>query len=61
MAVVWGGGYWTEDALMTSIKYGNGCETFGKLSSTSQTVPHSTNVSLYSPGHDDVCQKREQK
>lgn len=61
VAVVWGGGYWTEDALMTSIKCRNGCETFGKLSSTSQTVPHSTNVSHYSPGHDDVCWKREQK
>lgn len=61
MAVVWGGGYWTEDALMTPIKSGNGFETFGKLSSTSQTVPPSTNVSHYSPGHDEVCWKREQK
>lgn len=39
MIVVWGGGDWAEDALMTSIKCDNGCETFSKLPSISQTVP----------------------
>lgn len=59
VAAVWGGGGWTEDALLTPIKCDNECESFGKLSSISQTVLRSTDMSHYSPGHDDVCWKRQ--